>query len=389
MKEIQDQLNAITGDMSTLKDLSLKVSNVESSVSNIQKKLDENISLNHDVVSLREDYDELKTENKLLRAQLDILTEKVLDLEYHQKRNNLIFEGIVDTQKEPAIESYRKVCDLLAPYCNVAEMKIARCHQLGSYRTGYNRPIIANFMWYGDVTSILSIKSRLPRGLYIKEYIPKTWEDRNRILKPYSTVAKQLEMPAYVSKGKLNIDGAIYTCDSINNIPSAVVDKLNNEKKDNEKLVYFSPQSEFSNMHPSPFTVDNVTYSSAEQYIQSQKASLFNDDATEKKIMLTDSPYEAKKFGHRVAHYDDNKWRHNAERIAVRGVYEKFRQNSKLSQKLLQLNVDLYEGSTDTLWGTGIHVKNQSALQKDRWTSDGLMHRVYEQVKTMLIEPSE
>ena len=181
-------------------------------------------------------------------------------------------------------------------------------------------------------------------------------------------------MPSYVSKGKLNIDGAFFTCDTIENIPEAVVKELKNEKKDETNLVFFGPQSEFSNMHPIQFSVDNVTYYSSEQYIQSKKANLFNDDATEQKIMLTNSPYEAKKLGNKVANYNEQTWKENAEQIALKGVFEKFRQNLKLSLRLVNTNQKLFEGSPDTFWGTGVHVKSTSCLDTSRWYSEGLMH---------------
>ena len=191
VNEIKDQLTKLVADISSLKDLNEKVNQVDSKLTDIQTSIATSSNLAIDVDTLKENYDELQAENKLLRTHLSILTEKVLDLEYHQKRNNLVFDGLVDTQCESSYESYHKLCDLLAPYVDVNNMKIARCHRLGTYKSGYNRPIIANFMWYGDVTSILSIKTNLPKGVYVKEDIPKIWEDRNRVLKPYSVAAKQ------------------------------------------------------------------------------------------------------------------------------------------------------------------------------------------------------
>ena len=263
--------------------------------------------------------------------------EKITDMEYHQKCNNLIFDGILDSRGESNMESYRKICDLLSTYTHVQSMKIARCHRLGGYKAGTNRPIIANFLWFGDVTAILSIKNQLPKGVYIREDIPKVWDDRNRILRPYSYAAKNKELNSYVSKGKLHIDGAVYTCESLDNIPPAIKSEMHHEREDSEKLIYFGPQSDFSNMNYSPFKVDNVTYTSTEQYIQSQKASLFKDDKTELKVMLTQSPYEAKKLGGRVSGFTQNLWEEKAESIAIRGVFEKFRQNNRLKKKIVSI----------------------------------------------------
>ena len=140
---------------------------------------------------------------------------------------------------------------------------------MGGFRPGINRPIIANFLWYGDISAILSAKKSLPKGIYVKEDIPKVMDDRNRILRPYSKAANALHMKSSVNKGKLRIDCALYTCDDLHQIAQEVISTMNHEKEDKEKMISFGPQSVFSNMNNTSFVIDNITYKNCEQYIQS------------------------------------------------------------------------------------------------------------------------
>lgn len=51
----------------------------------------------------------------------------------------------------------------------------------------------------------------------------------------------------------------------------------------------------FSNWYPSEFKVNNVTYNCGEQYMMHQKAILFNDEETARKILRSTRPREQKK----------------------------------------------------------------------------------------------
>ena len=259
---------------------------------------------------------------------------------------------------------------------------------MGKKSAGYNRPIIANFPWYGDITRILSIKTKLPKGVFVKEDLPEVWEDKSCILRPYSKIASSMEMSTTLSKDKLIINGVVYQIDNLASIPDEIKAKISVEKQDEEKLVYFGPQSVFSNMHPCHFSVDNTHYNSVEQYFQSQKASFFDDDKIVAKILAASSPFEIKSLGKKVMNFDEHRWRSVAEQIMTRGVYEKFSQNAHLKQLLESTTKDIFESGVDDFWGTGIHIKNAHAMTKSHWKSEGLMHEVYKKVRNELLNPS-
>ena len=91
--------------------------------------------------------------NKTLQSENVLLKEKLLDLEYRQHHNNLIFEGILDAPNESDLDCIPKlrhvVCDV--PGINVNTFQIERCHHLdGPYRQGNTQCVICAFNWHYD-----------------------------------------------------------------------------------------------------------------------------------------------------------------------------------------------------------------------------------------------
>ena len=275
---MEDQLSQLTLQIANL---TKEVSAIKSSsdtinitVTDIQSKLDGNIDITNEFKQMKQDMFVLKKENKLLKQQLHDINEKLSDMEYHQKRNNLVFEGFTESKDETNFDCFSKLMDLIGQFIDTKDMKVARCHRLGKKAVGYNRPIIANFLWYGDITKILSIKQQFPKGIYVKEDLPKMWEDKRRVLRPYSKIASTLNLRSVLTKDKLVINGVVYQVTDLNKLPIEVRSKLECEKQDEEKLVYFGPQSPFSNMHLCNFSVDNVPYNSVEQFFSKSEGRL-------------------------------------------------------------------------------------------------------------------
>ena len=87
-----------------------------------------------------------------------------------------------------------------------------------------------------------------------------------------------------------------------------------------EKFTFFFRKgSPFSQWHSTEFTVDDVEFTTAEQFMMYQKAVLFNDSKIAQKILETDSPKEQKALGRKVSNFDDLVWRKNREIIVKKG----------------------------------------------------------------------
>ena len=121
--------------------------------------------------------------NNTLKKENLLLKEKVLDLEYRQRRNNLIFDGISDAQKETDLDCIRKLRFVLRniPGIDVEGFRIDRCLRLdGSFKLGTKRRIICCFNWFYDVQCILHNHKLLPTGVYVTEDLAEEWVDRRK-----------------------------------------------------------------------------------------------------------------------------------------------------------------------------------------------------------------
>ena len=300
---------------------------------------------------------------KVLQDENSQLKEKLLDLEYQQRRNNLIFEGISDAEKEKDLDCIRKIRFVLKdiPGLDVNNFRIDRCHRIdGPFKAGINRRVICAFNWYYDVQCVLRSRKSLPRGVYVSEDLPEEWVDRRRILKPVFNAAKRkddLKDDTHLSKDRLVISGKTYTVENITEAGAVLNLSSTCENSDEKTILFQGLFSPFSNFYQSKFTINNVTYNSAEQFIQSEKAAFFNDDTSTSRIMRESNPYKIKKLGSKVKRFHAGKWKDVVNQVVFRAVFAKFSQNNTLRQLLLSTAEKVIaEGTTDEYWGIGMHL---------------------------------
>jgi ribA/ribD-fused uncharacterized protein len=138
---------------------------------------------------------------------------------------------------------------------------------------------------------------------------------------------------------------------------------------------FWQNRSPFSNWYPSKFTHNGITFTRAEQYMMYQKAMLFGDTAVAQAILLTDNPKEQKDLGRLVSNYDDEKWAAVRVDVMVEGLYEKFTQDEKLKQALLDTgDTEIVEASPyDCIWGIGFTEDRPEARDKSKWRGKNLL----------------
>ena len=112
----------------------------------------------------------------------------------------------------------------------------------------------------------------------------------------------------------------------------------------------------FSQWFESPFTVDNKTYKTAEHWMMSQKALLFNDNATSEKVLVADKPGEVKELGRQVLGFDDHVWNDKLFEIVRIGNIHKFNQHPILADYLIKTGdrVLVETSPVDIVWGIGL-----------------------------------
>ncbi|MGJ4950307.1 NADAR family protein [Bradyrhizobium sp. HKCCYLS20291] len=126
---------------------------------------------------------------------------------------------------------------------------------------------------------------------------------------------------------------------------------------------------------PAPFSLDGLTYPTAEHYMMAQKAALFGDQATRDAILAAPGPSQAKKLGREVRGFDDARWIAHRFDIAVRGNVAKFGQNPLLADWLrTTAEAVLVEASpVDRIWGIGLAADDPRARDPLAWRGLNLL----------------
>lgn len=131
----------------------------------------------------------------------------------------------------------------------------------------------------------------------------------------------------------------------------------------------------FSQWWVSPFTVDGVTYATAEHWMMAKKAELFGDAEVRAQVLAAETPNEAKALGRKVQGYDDAQWAEARFDLVVEGNRHKFAQNPDLAAFLVGTGQQvLVEASpVDPVWGIGLDEKHEDAPHPDRWQGSNML----------------
>lgn len=126
---------------------------------------------------------------------------------------------------------------------------------------------------------------------------------------------------------------------------------------------------------PSGFTVDGVTYRSAEHFMMTAKALLFGDDETAARILAAPHPGAAKALGRQVRGFDEQRWAERRFDLVVTGNMAKFGQHPDLREYLLGTGSRvLVEASPlDRIWGIGLAADDERATSPEHWPGLNLL----------------
>lgn len=140
-----------------------------------------------------------------------------------------------------------------------------------------------------------------------------------------------------------------------------------------------------SHWYPSAFTIDGVTYPTAEHWMMVGKARLF-DPAMIDQILSYSDPAAAKSFGRKIKHFDQSLWLQHRFDLVVQGNLAKFSQNTALKEFLLDTGDQvLVEASPmDQIWGIGLAADDPRAAHPAEWCGLNLLGFALMQVREQL-----
>ena len=144
----------------------------------------------------------------------------------------------------------------------------------------------------------------------------------------------------------------------------------------------------FSQWFNCKFTIDGIQYTTAEQYMMSQKALLFGDTTIYNEIMNASHPDKFKALGRKIKGFKEEIWDNNKTDIVIRGNLAKFSQNKDLKDFLLSSKKSiLVEASPyDKIWGIGMSADNENIENPHKWRGKNLLGFCLMEVRDKLME---
>lgn len=143
-------------------------------------------------------------------------------------------------------------------------------------------------------------------------------------------------------------------------------------------ICFHNPNEEngyLSNWYLSNFTVNNVKFSSMEQFMMYRKATCFYDEKSAAQILSKNDVAEIKSLGRQVSNYDESMWNGIRQIVVYEGLLAKFSQDEELKTRLKSTgNALLAECAVkDCIWGIGLSIKDSGRFDKKRWKDQNLL----------------
>lgn len=143
-------------------------------------------------------------------------------------------------------------------------------------------------------------------------------------------------------------------------------------------ICFHNPEEEngfLSNWYLSDFKVNEVKYSSMEQFMMYKKAIRFQDVEKAQQILSTNDVALIKEYGRQVKGYNDSIWCGIRQMVVYQGLLAKFSQNNILCNKLLQTQNDILAECAvkDRVWGIGLSMKDPERLDLAKWRGQNLL----------------
>jgi ribA/ribD-fused uncharacterized protein len=174
-----------------------------------------------------------------------------------------------------------------------------------------------------------------------------------------------------------------------NKLNASIIEAMRSAEITNEAFEFFwETNSPFSQWHRCSFHSkllfpiagfdEELSFSSAEQFMMVHKALLFNDVETAKKIMMTRNVREQKSFGRQVSAFNAAEWDRAKVMVVHEGNKSKFQQNLDLHRVLLATKgKTLVEAAPDdTVWGIGLLRTDPRAQKRETWLGTNFLGHV-------------
>jgi ribA/ribD-fused uncharacterized protein len=344
--------------VNAFKNFEIKVNKDLTKLDKIDELVVKTSNLTTDVCKLQQSHDMQNAKICELKSELLDCKQKVLELESHSKKKNLLIEGITEEQSKIETEDQlkTKVGKIMsdAGITDWEDIPIEAIHRLGKPNSK-PRTVIVRFVTQTDKLKVWAIRFALKGTDYwMKEHLPSEIEYDRKILKPYFNAALSEKMkPKYVMN-RIKIGSRLYGVSDISELPVNIgVKKLFLDNPKYEGITIVSGISNpLSNVFPSELQIEDRTFTCVNQFVEFRKAEISKDINVVQAVLKARTSNE---LYNSTKHLKDSAdWSAIREVVMNVALHCKFKQCSIAAKTLLATgdNTLVYQDS-DVIWGTG------------------------------------
>lgn len=187
-----------------LESITKELQEIKTSLQYTQKEVDD---IQTETANLKERSTAMQTDIFKVCDSLLAVTDKMEYLESQSRRNNLVFDGIQESQGETWSETEEKVKQVVKEKLQLQrEVEVERAHRTGKPGGDRPRPIVVKFLMRKDRTEILQ-RTRNLKGsrIYINEDFTEAVRRKRKELMPDLRAARERGDIAYLRQDKLII----------------------------------------------------------------------------------------------------------------------------------------------------------------------------------------
>lgn len=330
-------------------------------------------------------------------STLEVNSHSKLKNQAFARRFNIIIFGLTDRNSEE--QDLKEVQSFLQDKMGLTGLSINTTYRLGSFTIDlpHPRPLVVKFANIKDRWTVWNHKRRIPYDrespIRIQEDIPRKLREEGRVLQRIARVANmnaQSPGRVWVKDYKLNFKGEWLGINDIDRLPPELHPRIVYSPRSEQSLVFFTKNSPLSNHHPSPFSINGMSFSCVEQYLALAKASLAKNESLAKRAMDAQEPATHKSILNLLRNDVQEKWAEQAPSVILPALRAKFQQNEHLAKFLRETYpLPLGEASNDPIWGIGMPLEHIDVLNTEKWEPHGnLLGNTLAQVRDELMNPA-
>ena len=382
------------------------IANQELATHNLTERIDktegEALVQSEHISALKDDTSGVKVQLKVHGARLTDLENKIERLEREKRRSTLVIEGIQETEGEVTSTIVdRALTDLQVGFrsrdCTAVFRRGKGRKEVGDIKEGAKgneirqrgRQIVVILPSANEKAAIFRNLKNLKdkdewRGVFFNDDLTEQQANEQRDLRALAAFAKTKGFNSNVKAGLLWLDGRRYRYEEIHRLPEGIslLHAKNIHILEDKAIVFQSPHSPLSNLHPC-----NITYR-GEAFLSSEAAYQFTravECGYHREAQLIKQERNAFKAKNLTADFKSTReWEEKAEQVMREILVAKFTRNRACTNFLLSTGErTLFEGTGDKKWGCGIPIA-KAHLISHRNPGRNLLGHLLEEVRRSL-----